>query len=158
MNQIHTLWIIIYLLKAIAYLLKYWCIVSCICVDFVNCFCHRVWSIGGHSVNILVSDRHRAATWPGGLDNLFNYFTYTTSFGAGVYSFWFVELWLGYSMIWQEYHIFLDFIWLLFLVVNPNGTLLHQYWLSLKDQDLHFKFSAINHWFVYFPICIIYFA
>ena len=67
-----------------------------------------------------------SATWPGGRGNLFNNFTYTTSFGAGVYSFWFVELWLGYSMIWQEYHIFLDFIWLLFLVVNPNGTLLHQ--------------------------------
>ena len=42
--------------------------------------------------HILVS-----ATWPGGPGNLFNNFTYTTSFGAGVYSFWFVELWLGFD-------------------------------------------------------------
>ena len=78
-----------------------------LCVDFVNCFCHRVWSIGGHSVNITFFYK------PPDLVVRISYSItslYTTSFGAGVYSFWFVELWLGYQMFWQELSIGIGFL------------------------------------------------
>jgi len=96
-----------HLLQVIAYLLKYWCIVSCICVDFVNCFCHRVWSIGGHSVNITFFYQP---------PDLVVWVIYSITsliqqaLVLGFYSFWFVELWLGYQMFWQELSIGIGFL------------------------------------------------